>query len=1406
MRFVGFLCFSLGACAVLAQGEGDLREWSRPPDHAAKPVRRTMDFQPSVVLARPRSGEAPPSRAMRVDGLGALAVVRQYEQFGGLQVIRVPEGESPEAFVQRLRASGRYAYVEKDQLTVAHRVPNDPEFSSGAQWALSNLGQNQGGFDADIDGPETWDVRTDSSSVVVAIIDSGAYLAHPDLAANLWTNPGESGNGKETNGVDDDGNGYIDDVHGINALVPQGQPGSGDPNETQGEGHGTAVAGIIGAVGNNNLGVAGVSWKASLMPLKFRASATTGTVSDAIECMHYALSKGAKVINASYGFSEYSQAEFEVIQRLRDAGVLVVASAGNGGFDNALFPVYPASHLIENVVAVAASTRNDQLSLNSNYGSGNVDLAAPGVAIRTLGMSAETPLATVSGSSFAAAHVSGAVALLCAQFPSDLPSHTVNRLLRGAEVKAALQTLVHTGGRLNVSRALDATTRPFNDGTSEAGILWGSYVSARGSTFGALRQSNEPQHAAPSEGGGSVWWVWNAPDTATYRIDTLGSAVDTRLAVYTGNNIAALTQVAANDNDGDLVTSQVTINAIKGTTYAIAVESRTAPGGLVILNLTIPLTNDSFSSAAVVSGLSFRVAGNSRGASPESGEPVVVETASGRSVWYKWVAPKSRRFQASIYSDDMDSVLGVYSGTSLKTLVELDSDDDAQGVIYDPMVTFDAIEGRTYYFLVDSVGPGGNFIFSLIDSEWQSVVYGPVYSSPVAHPGGGALFVDYFGGVAAVNALGEMLWSDILFGYGTYASAAAAPDGTLIVVDSAGRVESITADGAVKWSYTVTGAVEGSPAIGPDGTIYARGTNGPLHAINPDGTRKWLVGLFGESYTSPTVARDGTVYIASTDRILRAYTPAGVVKWTLDVGGEVYTSPAIDNSGVLYLGTLTGRFVAVNPDGTLKWQYALESGTSSSPALGENGTVYFGTYDGKVVALNPDGTLRWATKVAAEIRTSSPAVASDGSIYIGTLDGTLVALNSDGTLRRTYYTAQQVRSSPLIHGGMLYFGGGDFRLYAIRLDLDEASSAWPMFRHNSRRTGSPVDRPLRFSLQPRPARVSAGGSVTLATAAAGADTLRYQWRNNGIPIPGATSSTLILNNLQSSQSGVYTVVVTDSTGSLSSEGATVIVDGAPLPAGNASRLANLSVRSSAGQGDRTLIVGFSVQQGPKSLLIRGIGPALAAFGVPGTVPNPRLEVIGSSSQVLDRNDNWLVADAARFLSVGAFALPPGSKDAALVTPVFPGAYSAKLDTAEPGVALVELYDLDPPTSDGGPRLVNVSARSQVGTGGEVLIAGFVIVGDGPRRILVRAVGPTLGTFGVAGVLADPTLELYRGDEKVATNDNWDTDDGRGAGAFPLAAGSKDAVIVRTLQPGAYSAKVSGVGETTGVALIEVYEW
>lgn len=262
-----------------------------------------------------------------------------------------------------------------------------------------------------------------------------------------------------------------------------------------------------------------------------------------------------------------------------------------------------------------------------------------------------------------------------------------------------------------------------------------------------------------------------------------------------------------------------------------------------------------------------------------------------------------------------------------------------------------------------------------------------------------------------------------------------------------------------------------------------------------------------------------------------------------------------------------------------------------------------------------------------------------------------------------------------------------------------------------------------------------------------------------------------------------------------------------------SYLSNLSVRTTAGAGDNTLIVGFTLSDGSKPLLVRGIGPALTTFGVEGALTDPKLELYtsGASSTKLIENDNWLATDVATFKSVGAFNLAANSRDAALVASLAPTSYTAQLSGigGSTGLALVELYDTAAGTSTA--RLTNVSARSQVGTGDNILVAGFTIAGTGPRNLLIRAVGPTLTAFGVGGVLEDPKLELFdatRPDSPIAINDNWEPSSAATfprVGAFSLTPNSGDAVLLITLPPGSYTAQVSGVGNTTGVALVEVYE-
>lgn len=347
-----------------------------------------------------------------------------------------------------------------------------------------------------------------------------------------------------------------------------------------------------------------------------------------------------------------------------------------------------------------------------------------------------------------------------------------------------------------------------------------------------------------------------------------------------------------------------------------------------------------------------------------------------------------------------------------------------------------------------------------------------------------------------------------------------------------------------------------------------------------------------------------------------------------------------------------------------------------------------------------------------------------------------------------------------------------------------------------------IGTPTQITLQPRSSSVSLGGTVTFSVTTDGTDLPIYQWSFNGQPISGATGPALTLTNVQVAQAGSYTLSITNSSGTLISEAAQLTVNA------NDARLVNLSIRSQAGTGAQTLIVGFNLSAGAtKTLLIRGIGPTLTGFGVGGALPDPQLQLF-SGSTVLAQNDNWgggaAITSAAA--NVGAFALAPASRDAALLQSLGAGGYSAQIGGGT-GVALVEVYDAG---SSGGARLTNLSARTQVGTGGDILIAGFVIGGTTSKTLLVRAIGPTLGTFGVTGALVDPRLDLYTGSTLVQSNDNWGgasalTSAFGSVGAFALSPTSRDSALLVTLQPGSYTAQVSGVGNTTGVALVEVYE-
>lgn len=389
----------------------------------------------------------------------------------------------------------------------------------------------------------------------------------------------------------------------------------------------------------------------------------------------------------------------------------------------------------------------------------------------------------------------------------------------------------------------------------------------------------------------------------------------------------------------------------------------------------------------------------------------------------------------------------------------------------------------------------------------------------------------------------------------------------------------------------------------------------------------------------------------------------------------------------------------------------------------------------------------------------------------------------------------------------------------IRLAVDQAGELYLLSKSDGMiRSLSAYDPgllPPAISRHPVNQTVAPGGTAVFSVEA-GSDAVTYQWKRNGLVIPGATQPILIISAVSQAHVGAYTVEVGNG-----GSGAPRLSNPATLAvslAANPGRIANFSIRSAAGTGAQTLIAGFALDGAASSreptLLVRGVGPTLASFGVGRPLPDPTLELYRGATRLL-QNDNWDRTSRAASLAsqAGAFALPEGSRDSALVPDLPAGAYTVQVGSAtagQTGVALVELFDTTPATS-AGRQLTNVSARTQVGIGDDILIAGFVITGSTARTVLIRAAGPALAPFGVTGRLPDPQLVLKRDDGSIVTqNDNWQSSPQMlevfsRLGAFDFTARSRDALLFLTLPPGAYTAHVSGLGTpASGVALVEVY--
>lgn len=414
------------------------------------------------------------SSIMQVFGAAEVASISSLEQDETVQKVKIKDAKKVDAVISQLRSNPMVRYAEPNFIYRTLLAPgenplgtltNDPDFAK--QWDMVNTGQtvcnpdpnggpciNEAGVkDADINVKPLWDAGiTGSKNIVVAVIDTGIDYNHPDLKDNIWTNPDEIAG----NGVDDDNNGVIDDIHGASFVTstPSGNPL--DDNN-----HGTHCSGTIGAKGNDGVGITGVNWNVTLMGVKFLSASGSGSLDGALNSIKYATKMGAKIMSNSWGGGGYSQALKDAIAEAEAQGILFVAAAGNDGEDNDSTDTYPANYDVPNVLSVAATNNQDKIAWFSNYGKAKVQVAAPGVAVYST--TKQGGYASYSGTSMACPHISGMAALLWSTNSAYSYQDIKDLLVKTSDPVRKLKNKVAAKGRADTNNAYTNFVPPTNE-------------------------------------------------------------------------------------------------------------------------------------------------------------------------------------------------------------------------------------------------------------------------------------------------------------------------------------------------------------------------------------------------------------------------------------------------------------------------------------------------------------------------------------------------------------------------------------------------------------------------------------------------------------------------------------------------------------------------------------------------------------------------------------------------------------------------------------------------------------------------------------------------------------------------------------------------------------------------------
>jgi hypothetical protein len=642
--------------------------WITIGKHEAHPTRILARFAGDNDLSTPLAQEL-------LRDLG-LEVRREYKLVPGLVAFDVaPSTIAPQALVPppdpdlptrqlleriaQLRDSGLFQYVEPSYIKHLLRDATDARYVDGTLWGLRNLGLLGGVAGADINARQAWDITTGSTNVIVAVLDTGIRYTHQDLRGNMWRNPGET-----ADGTDSDDNGYVDDIHGINAIE-----GTGDPMDF--DDHGTHVAGTIGATANDAFPHVGVAWNVRLMGVRWLTS-LGGSIDVLLDAIEYAVQNGAHIANASYGGYMFSQAEFDAMTAAREAGLLFVAAAGNDAIDSDVFPSYPANYPLDNIISVAAIDRRDRLAGFSNYGANSVNLGAPGVDIFSSISLGNNTYELFPGTSMAAPHVAGAAALILARFPEAPLAEVRERILQTVVPTPALAGRTTTGGRLSAHKALIAEP----DGELEITIDPPS-----GSLL--LAGSEQPIYVRITD----IFSVTDA--TVVGQIDELDISLE---FANDGNPPDEL----ANDN---IYTALFDVPLdVEFVTIEIIAEAPGKETAIVYVSYAIqpPPPNDDFVNAIKIPPAGMRVTSNNRLATIEPGEPFHAGIPSvAATLWWNWSTASDTPVLIDTAGSAFDTVIGVYTGAALVGLTEVASVDDVDGRPQG-YLSFDARAGVTY--------------------------------------------------------------------------------------------------------------------------------------------------------------------------------------------------------------------------------------------------------------------------------------------------------------------------------------------------------------------------------------------------------------------------------------------------------------------------------------------------------------------------------------------------------------------------------------------------------------------------------------------------------------------------------------------------------------------------------------